>query len=478
MTDIVLRPRVRVKAGRSEGNALVVRAAEGQYRPGPYSLPISGGWLSADVGANLNWWQMGNDLETGGRSAMVEACVSAYAQTVAMCPGDHWHKDADGGRTRVTKSALARILKVPNSYQTISDLLLNIVRQLYSDGNAYVLVFRNNRFEITSMHLMQSAGSRAMVAETGEIFYSLSGNTVVEQMFDYPMMVPARDVMHIKLASRGWDPLRGESPICAAARDIAASDAMLSQQLAFYLNQARPSTVLQTDMVLDKDQVTALRDRWNEQVRGLNSGGTPILTAGLKPVPLSMNAVDSQLVEIMKMSEQHIALAFRVPMQILGIGGSGPVNYTLALMEGWLNQSLGFCLNHVEESFGKTFGLGGFPDDYLELDTDALLRSAQKDRIESMTRAVQGGIFSPDEARAKENMGKVPGGFGVEPRVQQQLVPLSAASAIPAAPPAPPAPAAPVAAVAPAKDFSDATVASLKRRFRSSHERQVPVDAA
>lgn len=478
MTDFVLKPRVRVPAGRSIGNALVTKATEGEYRPGPYTLPISGGWLSADAGSNLNWWQMGFDVERGSPSAMVEACISAYAQTVAMCPGDHWNLQSNGGRTRVTTSALSRILKVPNTYQTISDFLLNAVYQLYADGNAYALAIRNSRFEVDSLHLMNSTASVPMVAETGEVFYALSGNEVLERLFDYPLMVPARDVLHIRLRTKNWNTLRGISPICAAAKDIAASDAMLQQQLSFYLNQARPSTVLQTDLVLDKTQVDALRDRWNEQVRGLNSGGTPILTAGLKPATLATTAVDSQLAEIMKMSEQHIALAFRIPLQILGIGGSGPVNSTEALMQGWLNQSLGFCLNHVEEAFGKLFKLGGYPDDYLELNTNALLRSAQKDRIESLARAVQGGIKSPDEARAEEGLPAVPGGFGEEPRVQQQVVPLSAAAAIPAAPPAPSAPAAaPAVDVAPAKEFSDVELQRIKRRFRSSHERQVPADA-
>src|SRR5215210_3594009 len=131
MTDFVLKPKVRVKAGRSEGNALVVKATEGAYRPGPYQLPISGGWLSAEAGSNLNWWQLGYDVERGGSSAMVEACVSAYSQTVAMCPGDHWQLRSNGGRERVTTSALSRILKSPNGYQTISDFLLYAVRQLY-----------------------------------------------------------------------------------------------------------------------------------------------------------------------------------------------------------------------------------------------------------------------------------------------------------------------------------------------------------
>src|SRR5262245_42729675 len=91
--------------------ALVVNATEGQYRPAPYYPPITGGWLPAGVGQLWNWWQCGYDpVGASSRSAMVEACVSAYAQTVAMCPGDHWRLNDKGGRTRITNTALARIL--------------------------------------------------------------------------------------------------------------------------------------------------------------------------------------------------------------------------------------------------------------------------------------------------------------------------------------------------------------------------------
>src|ERR1700757_1140296 len=116
----------------------VLKAVEGGFRPGPYYLPITGGWLPN--GAAINWWQQGYDptfLTTC--SAMVEACVSAYAQTVAMCPGDHWRLNSKGGRDRVKTSALARILRYPNDYQSISDFLLNTVRDLYLTGNSYAL---------------------------------------------------------------------------------------------------------------------------------------------------------------------------------------------------------------------------------------------------------------------------------------------------------------------------------------------------
>ena len=72
-------------------------ATEGAYRPGPYML--NDGWLSATAGRYLNWWQMGNSLSPySDSSAMVEACISAYSQTIAMCPGGHWRKLDNGGR--------------------------------------------------------------------------------------------------------------------------------------------------------------------------------------------------------------------------------------------------------------------------------------------------------------------------------------------------------------------------------------------
>lgn len=469
MIDIVTKPRVRVPAGSSSYS--LVTKTEGQPTAGPWFLPISGGWLPAQIGDTWNWWQRGFNLETMTPSALVEACISAYSQTVAMCPGDHWKLNNDNGRDRVTTSALSRFLKRPNGYQTISDFMLNAVRYLYSTGNTYAIAVRNSRFEIAELHLMNSMACNAYIAETGEIFYSVGGNLIIEKMLDddAPLLVPARDVLHIRLHTRNWDPLRGESPIVAAARDIASSDAMAAQQLAFYLNQARPSTVLSTDMILDKDQVAALRDRWNEQSRGLASGGTPILTAGLKPLTMSVNAVDSQLAEVMKMNEQHIALAFRIPLQILGIGGTN-FGSTELLMQSWLAGALGFCLNHVEEAIGKMFGLGGYPDDYAEFNTRALLRSAEKDRMESLVRAVQGGVKSPDEARAEENLPKVPGGFGEEPRVQQQVVPLSAASAIPAAPAPPSAPPAAPVAVPKPKGISNGNRLKFGARVCSSRK--------
>jgi HK97 family phage portal protein len=415
------------------------RAVEGQYRPGPYML--TNGWLPA--GSPWNYWQTGANVQPyGGPSAMLEACISAYAQTVPMCPGDHWRTLDNGGRERVTNSALSRILRRPNDYQSISDFMLNLTRQLYERGNAYAVAVRNSRFEINELHLMRIG--TPTVAEDGSIFYSLSGNEVATQRLDLTSPVPARDVLHVRLHTP-QHALKGVSPILAAAIDLAMSGAAMSQQTAFYINQSRPSFILQTDLTMSKEQAEELNQRWIEKTTGENAGKTPIATHGLKAQPIQTSAVDAQLVEALRMNEQNVALALGVPLQILGIG-SNTFASTELLMQSWIAKSLGFTLNHIEEAFGQLFQLRGVPDEYLEFDTRALLRSAYRERIEGLARGVISGIYSPDEARAAEDLPAVPGGYGKQPRVQQQVVPLSYGADLqppspqPATPPAEPPP--------------------------------------
>jgi HK97 family phage portal protein len=450
------------------------RAVEGQYRPGPYWVDDPGGGLiTASAGRYWNWWQTGYKPQPyGQRSAMVEACVSAYSQTVAMCPGDHWRRTRDGGRERVTTSALQRIIKTPNDYESISDFMMNLTRRLYDKGEVFAVAQRNARSEITELHLMRSG--IAMIGEDGSVFYSLWGNEIAQRRFDLTIPAPARDVLHVRLHTP-VHPLKGVSPILAAALELAMSTAALSQQLAFYLNMARPSYMLETDQPLTRQQVEDARSRWDDQTQGENAGNSPILTHGLKAKPAVINAVDSQLAEILKMSDQNIALALRIPLQIFGLGGT-TYNSTELLMQSWIASGLGFALNHIEEAFGQMFGLGGYPDEYLEFDTKALLRSAYRERIEALARGVISGIYSPDEARASEDLPKVKGGYGDMPRVQQQVVPLSYGAKMeppsppPATPPTPPP--APTDGGDPnATDEQQQQNAAFRAAFRASYDR-------
>ena len=429
------------------------KAAEGEYRPGPYVL--GDGWLSASAGRLMNWWQSGHSLSPYGEGgAMVEACVSAYAQTVAMCPGAHWLLQPDGGRTRVEDSALARVLKRPNEYESISDFLLNLVECTYRRGEAHALAVRDFRGEVVELHRMRHG--YPYVGVDGSVFYALSGNEVAEARFDLSAPVPARDVLHIRLKSTRHV-LRGESPILAVALDQALSGAMLNQQVTYFLNEARPSWMLETDEKLTTPQILELREAWEQQTRGENAGGTPILAWGLKAKPVPTVGADARLADLLKLTDQNIALAFRMPLQVLGIGGV-PFASTEALMSAWKSTGLGFILNHIEEAFGSLFRLEGLPHEYLEFDTDALLRSSFKEMIDALT-AGTGKVLTSNEARSRVGLGRKDGGD--ELYVQLQDVPLSMAGRAQAAQLAPAGKA--LEGVALEVAFRDAVMAEIGR---------------
>lgn len=411
------------------------RGSTGAYYTSEGWIPNSWPW---------NYWQQGRDPIPAGECAAVEAAVSAYAQTVAMCPPTHWRTQTNGGRKALTDTPLARALRRPNDYQTRSDFLNNQVRALYFRGNCYALAPRTNG-QIAELHPLHPDTCKPYVdPESGDVYYSVAPYDVTPRQdgvpVDWPLdmarMVPERYVWHVRI-NTPKHPLVGVSCLTAAAYAISANSSISAQQDRFFANMSRPSGTLNTDAILKPDQVKELRERWQEQSQGLAVGGVPILTAGLKWTPLSMSAADAQLVEYYKLSIADIARVMRIPLPLVGVMEQATYNNTEVLMNFWVASGLGFLLEHIELSLDKFFSLP--LGEYVELDTKALLRSNFKERIEGLVRGVQGGVYAPNEARREEGLPAADGGD--MPRVQQQLVPLDYEPPAPAPAPALPAPA-------------------------------------
>jgi HK97 family phage portal protein len=378
-----------------------------------------------------NWWQRAMPTGTSGDSATVNACVNAYAQTIAQLQAGHFYRADSGKPEKIRTSALSRILRNPNGYQTRSDFMTNLVTDIMFQGNAYAWATRNQRQEIEALHLMPARSTSPHVdPETGAIFYALGTNPIAGKI-DY--LVPARDVLHIRGRCRPGEPLRGISPLTWATSAQAANVAITGTQAAFFNNASQPSGVLSAEAALTREQMERLRAAWREHSAGFAAGEVPILGGGLKWVPMGITAQDAQLVEAFGMTVADIASAFGVPLPIIGDLSASTFNNTEQLISLWLSTGLGYWVEHIEIAFDKFFALPA--EEYTELDTDTLLRTAFKDRIDGLTKAVTGGLYSPNEARRKEGLGDVD--FGDEPRLQAQVVPLSAVDKIQTAPSAP-----------------------------------------
>jgi HK97 family phage portal protein len=432
---------------------------EGAPRPGPWSLPVTGATWSVGApsyGGWMNGWQLGGEpWSPAPQMATVEACKALYAGAIASCPVGHFVKLPNGGKARVDTSDAARAFLSPNDYQTWADFIAEAVRCLLDDGNAYALARRNGRFEVAELHPMDPRMSfPAVLPESGEIVYALGGNDVVDNWpddFSYARygrqtLVPARDVLHLRLPSyrsARWPTfLIGESPLVA----MLGTDQIL-RRLDALLDQKHPKAVATLDHVASKEQVEQIRDRIKE---AYSAGGIPVMSGGARLEPWRAAAVlpkDAQLLEFLQFSREEIMAAFHVPPPLLGLTGatSGTTSELFLL---WKQTGLDPLIENIEQRLDKFFGLKGYPHEFVEFDLDSLLRGDEAKRIETAVRAIQGGLLSPNEAREREDRPAVP--YGFEPRLQQQVVPLSAAAAIErpgdAAPPMPPAAGAPSAA--------------------------------
>jgi len=364
----------------------------------------------------FNWWQQGNNAGSSGKNITTQACISAYAETMAILWPAHYRYSPDNEKTRVRNSAVAKTLRHPNPYQTRSDFMLNLVSQLFTDGNAYAIGYRNEREQITEMHLLQPGTTTPYIdPETKAVFYAIGSNPFVS--VDY--LVPARDILHVKLYTPRH-PLIGVSPIVNTVMAMAANNAITAHQSTFFNNMRRPSGVLSSDMELTAVQMTQLRTAWDAQSKDLNSGGVPILGYGMKWQPMSVNSQDAQLAQAFNMSVEDIARAFRVPLPLVGDLRYGTYNNVEHLISTWLSMGLGFVLEHIELALDKFFDLAD--NDNIEFDPDTLLRTDFKGRIEGITKGIQGGLYTINEGRSREGLPKVANGD--TPMLQQQMVPL------------------------------------------------------
>ena len=249
-------------------------------------------------------------------------------------------------------------------------------------------------------------------------------------------MIPARDICHIRLYCPNH-PLVGVSPITNAAATIAANSAITNQQALFFANMSRPSGVLSTDQKLTKDQMLQLRAAWEEQSKGINTGGIPVLGGGMKWSQMAISSQDAQLVEAFKMTVEDVARAFRVPLPLVGDQSQSTYNNVEQLIAHWLSGGLGFVLDHVENNLDRFFNLP--ITEKIEFDADMLLRTDFQARVESYSKSITSGLMAPNEARARfAGLPSVP--HGDKPIVQQQMVPLGWTESQPAPEPPEPAP--------------------------------------
>ena len=392
------------------------------YTPGPgQNVPSS--WP-------ITWWQQNYTVPSSSDGgSVVEACVQAYAQTMAQLPGRQFQMTDNGTKEYVMTSKLARVLAKPNNYQTRSDFMLNLVYSILLQGNGYWAGFGVGNQKPDQLFLLDPRQTRPHVSpETGDIFYSTTGQFAdmmgTDVMVDDRVLIPARYIGHVRLHTP-QDPLIGVTPLQNAAASVSAHGAITGSQAAFFNNMSRPSGFISSDLSLTKDQMNDLRAAWDEKAKDLNAGGVPILGSGMKWNQMTLSSQDAQLIEAWRMTVEDISRVFRVPPMLINNLENSTFQNAESLMRFWLASGLGFLINHIELVMADFYGLDNRTEG-VEYDQEVLLRTDLQGQMESLGTGVTKGLMAPNEGRRRIGLSPVEGGD--IPYVQQQMIPLDVAA--------------------------------------------------
>ncbi len=361
------------------------------------------------------------DKEKAMQLSTVFACVRLISETVGTLPCVVYRRESDQGKQADPDYPLYYLLHdSPNADFTNVEYFERMTADLCLWGNHFSEISRGVGGGIVSLTGLDPSLVCAGRTTMGGVQY------VYADPYRGWREIPEDDMFHVRGFGKTNDDLLGLSPISCArvSLDIAASSDAVAANT--YKNGMRPTGVLGTEKVLSPEQREQERGWVQKAVGGLrNSGGLLVLEAGYKYQQLSMNPADAQMLENRSFNVEDICRWFRVPPFMVGhtekstSWGSGLEQQG----QGFATYTLRPYLARIESAIRKKLIPLKDRKLYLaEFNIDGLLRADSAGRAALYSTYSQNGVMNRDEIRAKENMGKIPGGNIYT--VQANLVPL------------------------------------------------------
>ena len=267
--------------------------------------------LSRQFGANGTWGDS-KLMKQYSSSVYVYACIDKIATSVSQVDLHLFEIMNSKGETQeVYDNPVINLVNKPNPFQTRSEFFQTTIINKKLTGKAFWLKVRNQNGDIAELWNLRPDLVTVLHSEDEFIAgYRLSTD---KGQVD----IPADNVVFF----RDPDPLDmrgGVSPLEPASLRVETESLATRFQRDFFLNNARPDAFLKTEETLTKEQVSEMREAWNEKHQGVGrSGEIGILYGGLDYQQISVTQRDMDYIESLKFLRDDILVAFGVPKSII-----------------------------------------------------------------------------------------------------------------------------------------------------------------
>lgn len=410
--------------------------------------PLAAAVSSSDLVNPAKWLTdgfAGRPVSSGVRvtpaSALNLGTYFACVRNVAEDTGKHrWEVERVDGysRTAVHDHPLSRLIEdSPNPEMSSQAWREAMLAAALSQGNAYSEIERDSLGNVVALWpIPTELVTPWRDPTTRRLWYYVSPF----HGFGGGLIWP-QDVWHLHGLS--LDGVIGLSIARLAANDVGNALAAQDFQGQIFAKGAVSRVVLEYGKKLDLRQIRTMRKQWLEHYGSPENMTYPlILEGGMTAKAIQISPADVQFIESVKEGVYGIARWFRMPPHKLGALDKATMNNIEHLEIEYLVDTLLAWATRVEtETNRKCLPPAQRAAGYRTmLDLDTGLRADFKTRTEGKKNLVQGGIFTPNEARRGESVNPYPGEAGDKLWMQSAMAPIDKLLEGPKPPQLPPGP--------------------------------------
>lgn len=343
-------------------------------------------------------------------------CMKVLGEGLSKLPLALQRVTSDGGVEDMQGLPLWETVKVrPNRFMSPTTFWNTVENNRNHWGNAYVWINR----KIGGSVELWILPSECMQIELDQLS-DLSDMDDITYVYTSPysgqiFRIPSMDILHFK-GSMIFNGLIGMS--VREKLKMSLDSAMLSQKMLneLYKNHFVPKAAVQFDVnsFVEKDLETEYLKSLQEYADGKNANGTSFipLLPGTTIVPLNIRLTDGQFLELRKYTALQIAAAFGIKPNHLNDYEKSSYANSEAQQLAFYTDTMLYILKQYEEELNfkllsEMQRAAGFR---FKFNLAAVLRGDTKTQVESLSKGISSGLYTPDEARRNLDLPAKPGG--------------------------------------------------------------------
>lgn len=339
----------------------------------------------------------------------VAACIELISGSIASLPIYLYKENEKGEVERVSEDRRVFLLNnEPNPMMNAYNFKKRIVKDYLLYGTSYTKMekARNTVLELYPFDMKNTVVTKYLIdgykhdAEIKLAIYGTDGKGLERKFKPYELITILKD-SDDGITSKG---------VLQTGNEILSLAINESEYTSNILkNGALPIGVIQTMNRLSEQAVKKLRAGWESLYGGSkNSGKTVILEEGLEYKPISLKPNDLQLVDGRKITVAEICRLFNVPESMVNADANKYASNEQNNLH-FLQYTLSPIITSIESGLDKALLLEDEKQKgyYFRFDTTEILRTTEKERVESALEGLKGGFFSINETRAKFDMHKL-----------------------------------------------------------------------